>query len=65
MERLGLSSFGTPGEDFDPNQHEAITQVPTPGVEKATVLEVVEPGYRIGDVEVRAAKVVVAVPIDG
>lgn len=65
LERLGLSSFGAAGEDFDPNQHEAITQVPTPGVEKATVLEVVEPGYRIGDVEVRAAKVVVAVPIDG
>ena len=65
VEKLGLESFGTDGEEFDPNRHEAITQVPTPGVEAATILEVFERGYRIGDVELRPAKVVVAVPADG
>lgn len=65
MEKLGLVSFGEDGEAFDPNRHEAITQVPTPGVEQATVLEVFERGYKVGDVELRAAKVVVAVPVDG
>ena len=65
VEKLGLESFGADGEEFDPNRHEAITQVPTPGVDSATVLEVFERGYRIGDVELRAAKVVVAVPVDG
>ena len=65
MERLGLSAYGEDGDEFDPNQHEAISQVPTPGVEKAVVLEVFERGYKVGDVELRAAKVVVAVPTDG
>lgn len=65
MERLGLTAYGEDGEEFDPNRHEAITQVPTPGVEKAVVLEVFERGYKVGDVELRAAKVVVAVPTDG
>jgi len=65
MEKLGLNSFGEEGEDFDPNRHEAISQVPTPGLETAVVLEVFERGYKIGDVELRAAKVIVAVPADG
>lgn len=65
MERLGLAPFGETGEAFDPNRHEAITQVPTPGVEAAQVLEVFERGYTVGDVQLRAAKVVVAVPVDG
>jgi molecular chaperone GrpE len=65
MERLGLVPFGEVGEAFDPNRHEAITQVPTPGVETDQVLEVFERGYTVGDVQLRAAKVVVAVPVDG
>ena len=64
VERLGVVSYGEKGEEFDPQQHEAIFQQPTPGVEKAVVLEVVEVGYRLGDVELRPAKVVVAVPAE-
>lgn len=63
-ERLGVVSFGTAGEPFDPQQHEAIFQAPTPGVTEATVLEVVEVGYRLGSIELRPAKVVVAVPAE-
>ncbi|GAA1996647.1 nucleotide exchange factor GrpE [Microbacterium ulmi] len=63
-ERLGVVSYGEAGETFDPQQHEAIFQVPTPGIETATVLEVVETGYRLGSVELRPAKVVVAVPAE-
>lgn len=62
--RLGVERYGVAGEAFDPQQHEAIFQQPTPGVEKAMVLEVVEVGYRLGDVELRPAKVVVAVPAE-
>lgn len=65
VEKLGLTTFGEEGEVFDPSRHEAITQVPTPGIAEATVLEVFERGYKIGDVELRPAKVVVAVPVDG
>jgi len=63
-ERLGVVSYGEAGEEFDPQRHEAIFQQPTPGAEKTTVLEVVEVGYRLGDVELRPAKVVVAVPVE-
>lgn len=63
-ERMGLSTYGAAGEVFDPQQHEAIFQQPTPGVTEATVLEVVEVGYRLGSVELRPAKVVVAVPAE-
>jgi molecular chaperone GrpE len=63
-ERLGVTSFGAAGEVFDPQQHEAIFQAPTPGTAEPTVLEVVEVGYRLGSVELRPAKVVVAVPAE-
>ncbi|GEP47400.1 nucleotide exchange factor GrpE [Microbacterium saccharophilum] len=63
-ERMGVTAYGVAGEAFDPQQHEAIFQAPTPGVETATVLEVVEVGYRLGTTELRPAKVVVAVPAE-
>jgi molecular chaperone GrpE len=63
-ERMGLSTYGAVGEVFDPQQHEAIYQAPTPGATEPTILEVVETGYRLGSVELRPAKVVVAVPAE-
>jgi len=63
-ERMGLTTYGAAGEVFDPQHHEAIFQAPTAGVETPTVLEVVETGYRLGSVELRPAKVVVAVPAE-
>lgn len=65
VERQGLVGFGEVGEVFDPSKHEAIAQVPTPGAEGETVLDVIERGYRVGDVELRPAKVAVAVGADG
>lgn len=62
--RLGVEPYGAAGEEFDPQQHEAIFQQPTPGTEQATIIEVAEVGYRLGSVELRPAKVVVAVPAD-
>lgn len=65
FERMGLEGFGEKGEPFDPQVHEAIAQVPVPGTEQSTVLDVIERGYRIGEVELRPAKVAVAVSADG
>jgi molecular chaperone GrpE len=65
FERMGLVGFGEKGEVFDPQVHEAIAQLPMPGTEQPTVLDVVERGYRLGEVELRPAKVAVAVPADG
>ncbi|CNL04200.1 Co-chaperone GrpE [Mycobacterium tuberculosis] len=64
VERLGVVAYGEKGEEFDPQRHEAIFQQPTPGTSKTAVLEVVEVGYRLGEVELRPAKVVVAVPAE-
>lgn len=63
-ERMGIVTYGAAGEVFDPQQHEAIFQAPTPGTTEPTILEVVEVGYRLGSVELRPAKVVVAVPAE-
>lgn len=65
LERMGLEGYGAQGEEFDPQLHEAIAQVPVPGTERPTVLDVIERGYRIGEVELRPAKVAVAVSADG
>jgi molecular chaperone GrpE len=64
VERMGVTTYGAAGEAFDPQQHEAIFQQPTPGVAEPTILEVVETGYRLGSIELRPAKVVVAVPAE-
>ena len=65
LERMGLTGFGEKDEPFDPQLHEAIAQVPVPGTEQPVVLDVIERGYRIGEVELRPAKVAVAVGADG
>lgn len=62
--RQGVTSYGAVGDVFDPQQHEAIFQQPVPGATESTVLDVVEVGYRLGDVELRPAKVVVSVPAE-
>ena len=61
-ERLGLVTYGVVGDAFDPNEHEALLQQPSPDVTTPTVLDVVEPGYRLGSTQVRPAKVIVATP---
>lgn len=62
FDRFKLVQIGEKGESFDPNVHEAIVQLPTPGATSQTVADVVEPGYKLGDRVIRAAKVAVAVP---
>lgn len=58
---LGLEKFGTIGEKFDPNMHEALGQDPTTDAAKDdTVTMVLEPGWKSKDMVIRAAKVRVA-----
>lgn len=45
---------------FDPNFHDALTQVPTTEVEPMTILQEVERGYTLHDRVLRPSKVVVA-----
>ncbi len=62
IERLGAKPFGAEGDAFDPTIHEAISQRPSRDTQVETIADVVETGYFVGSILLRAAKVVVAVP---
>ncbi len=56
----GVKVMHAKGQPFDPELHDAITQIPAPEPKmKGTVLEVVETGYLLNDKVLRHAKVVV------
>lgn len=49
-----------PAEVFDVELHEAITQIPAPSEDlKGKIIDVIEPGYKLGDKIIRYPKVVV------
>jgi molecular chaperone GrpE len=60
LARVGVESFSPAGEVFDPALHEAMAQQSAEGVESGTVVEVYQPGYRLGANIIRPARVVVA-----
>ncbi|HEV2346549.1 MAG TPA: nucleotide exchange factor GrpE [Actinocrinis sp.] len=62
MAKLGLEQFGTAGELFDPNVHEALMHTVSPDVAEDTCVEILQPGYRLGDRILRVARVTVAQP---
>lgn len=60
LEQKGLKTMESTGEDFDPELHEAITEIPAPNEEmKGKVMDTVEKGYFLKDKIIRHAKVVV------
>ncbi|WP_159945536.1 MULTISPECIES: nucleotide exchange factor GrpE [unclassified Nocardiopsis] len=63
--KLGLERYAEKGEEFDPTLHEALTLVPVPGISAQTVIEVFQPGYRMGERILRPARVVVGEPVEG
>ena len=61
----GLVKFGTPGDEFDPRLHEALSHGyadPTDAITTTTCQYVVQAGYRLDERVVRPAKVVVVDP---
>ncbi|MET7332609.1 nucleotide exchange factor GrpE [Nonomuraea sp. NPDC005650] len=62
--KLGLSAFGQKGEPFDPTVHEALMHSYSSDVTEPTAIEVLQPGYRMGDRVLRPARVAVAEPGD-
>jgi molecular chaperone GrpE len=60
LERHGVKKLQPKGEKFDPNFHQAMFEVANPDVPANTVVEVVQPGYSIGERVLRPAMVGVA-----
>jgi molecular chaperone GrpE len=62
LARAGIESFSPVGEPFDPVLHEAVAtaEQPADGMKSGTVVEVYQPGYRLGTGIIRPARVVVA-----
>lgn len=60
LEQKGLKEMESKGKDFDPDFHQALTEIETPDKKmKGKVVEVIEKGYFIGEKILRHAKVVV------
>ena len=63
--RLGLMAYGEKGDPFDPKIHEALTHSYSPDVTEVTCVEILQPGYKVGDRILRPARVAVAEPATG
>ncbi|MBL0887770.1 nucleotide exchange factor GrpE [Myceligenerans indicum] len=62
LAKFGVERFGQVGEEFDPQVHDALMHNTDAEATSTTVNLVVEPGYRIGEKVVRAARVGVVGP---
>ncbi|MHA6761451.1 nucleotide exchange factor GrpE [Streptacidiphilus sp. PAMC 29251] len=63
--KLGLQQFGKQGEPFDPTLHEALMHSYSSDVTETTCVQILQPGYKIGDRIIRPARVAVAEPEPG
>ena len=61
-DKFGLVRFGEVGEVFDPTIHEALMATESDEVSEPSISLVLQPGYRLGERIVRAARVQVANP---
>ncbi|MGB3256926.1 MAG: nucleotide exchange factor GrpE [Ornithinimicrobium sp.] len=68
LNRLGAELFGGVGEAFDPAVHEALMHLPDAelpdGATETTIVQVIQPGFRVGERLVRPARVAVADPAE-
>ncbi len=56
----GLVEINPVGEAFNPEEHEAISMIPSPEHETNTVIDVVQKGFRLNERLIRPARVVVS-----
>ena len=66
LSRFGFQRYGSVGEPFDPEQHEALMHLADADLPAdattTTVVQVLQPGYRAGNRVLRPARVAVADP---
>lgn len=57
LQKNGVRKFSPEGEKFDPNQHEAMYEMPTADLPAGHVAQVMQAGYMLGDRVLRPAMV--------
>jgi molecular chaperone GrpE len=57
MEKHGVKRIEPQGQKFDPNLHQAMYEIPDESVPAGTVVQVMQPGYTIGERVLRPALV--------
>jgi molecular chaperone GrpE len=57
LEKHGVRKIEPQGQKFDPHRHQAMFEVPDPSVPAGTVVQMVQPGYLIGERVLRPALV--------
>lgn len=62
IKKLGVEEIEALGKEFDPNLHNAVSQVEDENFGENTVSQVYQKGYKLGDKVIRTAMVVVANP---
>lgn len=62
IKKLGVEEIDALGKEFDPNLHNAVSQVEDESFGENTVSQVYQKGYKLGDKVIRCAMVVVANP---
>ena len=62
IKKLGVEEIDALGKEFDPNMHNAVSQVEDENFGENTVSQVYQKGYKLGDKVIRCAMVVVANP---
>ena len=60
--RIGLEKYGTEGEAFDPNIHEALMHDTSADVAVPTASKILQPGYKFKERILRPARVTVTDP---
>ena len=60
VSNLGIEEIAKPGDQFDPNFHEAVMHVEDENLGENVIADVLQKGYKIGDTVIRAAMVKVA-----
>jgi molecular chaperone GrpE len=57
MEKHGVKKIEPQGQKFDPNLHQAMYEIPDESVPAGTVVQIMQPGYTIGERVLRPALV--------
>jgi molecular chaperone GrpE len=60
LKKHGLEGYAEPGDEFDPELHDALMRVPHESIPNSHIIDVVERGYELKGKIIKHAKVVVS-----